>query len=378
MKSTKVRAQQIIMTVGCIGFLVWVGFRGMNERQGSTKHTDTVETKQVPLATGGTHIKEISEEIVVVNQTYSTTMASLPLQTIRASQEGEVVQVKIDVNSRIEVGQEIAVLRVAQGDTTGLSKATRKVKESQQHVKEQLDQLLAIDRGEEGTEAKDKYEKQYTQYNEAKKELAGYEEKIKRITTSPALTYVEKTIKSNQTGIVKQVLVGAGRVIEVNSPLFTLQNGQTQVVQIEVTSENYLLLRDHLQQVRAHLVFQDQSTYQLPATVIATLNQKSISEEGKIRMTLDVSSIPNRQDIRNLVLSILNIPTKVFDENAIFMRDNTAYIWTLNEENEAVATPVVIVKKENGKVYVHKGNAAWNHIIVGDLSAVTEGQKFEK
>lgn len=377
MKSKKVRAQQIIMTVGCIVFLVWVGFRGMNERQDDTKEQDT-STKQLPLAAEGPQVQAISEKTIEVNQAYATKMAALPFRVIRSGQRGELVQLKVDVNTRIEAGQEIAVLRIAQGDTVGLGKATRKVKDAKLHVKEQLDRLLAIDRGEDGTQAKENYDKQYALYNEAKNTLTNCEEQVAKLTSSSNVNYVETTIKANEAGVVKQVLVGAGRMIENNQPLLNIQNGQPQSLQIEVTSEDYLLIRDHLQQIKATLVFQDQSTYALSATVMATLNQKAISEEGKIIMMLDTSSIPNRQDIRKLTLSIPNIPVKVLDEKAIFMRGTTAYIWTLNEANTAVATPVVIVKNEAGQVYVHKDNAPWTRVLVGDLAQVEEGEVFKE
>lgn len=378
MKNTKVRAQQIIMTVGCIVFLVWVGIRGMNERAGETKETNTTGEEQLPLASEGVQVQPVSEEVIVVNQTYATQMASAPSITMRADRGGELVQLKVDVNSRIEVGQEIALMRVTQGDTLGLGKAMRKAKEAKQVVKEQLEQLLAIDRGEDGTEAKDKYEKQYEAYNTAKKEAAVYEEQINKITSSANVVAVEKAIKATSAGVVKQILVGAGRAIEVNQPLLMLQQGQAKAVQIAVTSENYLLLRNHLQQTRAKVVFQDQSALQLPASVLESFTQQSINEDGKIIMTLNVSSIPNIQDIRKLDLSILNIPTKVLDEKALFTRDNTTYIWTVNEDNLVEATPVVVVKKEGGKAYVQKGNASWNRVLVGDLKTVKEGDTFEK
>lgn len=378
MKNTKVRAQQIIMTVGCIVFLVWVGIRGMNERAGETKETNTTGEEQLPLASEGVQVQPVSEEVIVVNQTYATQMAPAPSIAMRADRGGELVQLKVDVNSRIEVGQEIALMRVTQGDTLGLGKATRKAKEAKQVVKEQLEQLLAIDRGEDGTEAKDKYEKQYEAYNTAKKEAAVYEEQINKITSSANVVAVEKAIKATSAGVVKQILVGAGRTIEVNQPLLMLQQGQAKSVQIAVTSENYLLLRNHLQQTRAKVVFQDQSALQLPASVLESFTQQSINEDGKIIMTLNVSSIPNIQDIRKLDLSILNIPTKVLDEKALFTRDNTTYIWTVNEVNLVEATPVVVVKKEGGKAYVQKGNATWNRVLVGDLKTVKEGDTFEK
>lgn len=378
MKNTKVRAQQIIMTVGCIVFLVWVGIRGMNERAGETKETNTTGEEQLPLASEGVQVQPVSEEVIVVNQTYATQMAPAPSIAMRADRGGELVQLKVDVNSRIEVGQEIALMRVTQGDTLGLGKATRKAKEAKQVVKEQLEQLLAIDRGEDGTEAKDKYEKQYEAYNTAKKEAAVYEEQINKITSSANVVAVEKAIKATSAGVVKQILVGAGRTIEVNQPLLMLQQGQAKSVQIVVTSENYLLLRNHLQQTRAKVVFQDQSALQLPASVLESFTQQSINEDGKIIMALNVSSIPNIQDIRKLDLSILNIPTKVLDEKALFTRDNTTYIWTVNEANLAEATPVVVVKKEGGKAYVQKGNSTWNRILVGDLKTVKEGDAFEK
>ena len=378
MKNTKVRAQQIIMTVGCIVFLVWVGIRGMNERAGETKETNTTGEEQLPLASEGVQVQPVSEEVIVVNQTYATQMASAPSIAMRADRGGELVQLKVDVNSRIEVGQEIALMRVTQGDTLGLGKATRKAKEAKQVVKEQLEQLLAIDRGEDGTEAKDKYEKQYEAYNTAKKEAAVYEEQINKITSSANVVAVEKAIKATSAGVVKQILVGAGRTIEVNQPLLMLQQGQAKSVQIAVTSENYLLLRNHLQQTRAKVVFQDQSALQLPASVLESFTQQSINEDGKIIMTLNVSSIPNIQDIRKLDLSILNIPTKALDEKALFTRDNTTYIWTVNEANLVEATPVVVVKKEGGKAYVQKGNSTWNRVLVGDLKTVKEGDTFEK
>jgi len=58
------------------------------------------------------------------------------------------------------------------------------------------------------------------------------------------------------------------------------------------------------------------------------------------------------------------------------MRGTTAYIWTLNEANIVVATPVVIVKKEAGQVYVHKGNTPWTRVLVGDLAEIKEGEVF--
>lgn len=378
MKNTKVRAQQIIMTVGCIVFLVWVGIRGMNERAVETKETNTTGEEQLSLASEGVQVQPVSEEVIVVNQTYATQMAPAPTLAMRADRGGELIQLKVDVNSRIEVGQEIALMRVMQGDTLGLGKATRKAKEAKQVVKEQLEQLLAIDRGEDGTEAKDKYEKQYEAYNTAKKEAAAYEEQITKITSSANAVAVEKTIKATSAGIVKQILVGAGRTIEVNQPLLLLQQGQAKSVQIAVTSENYLLLRNHLQQTRAKVVFQDQSALQLPSSVLESFTQQSINEDGKIIMTLNVSSIPNIQDIRKIELSILNIPTKVLDEKALFMRDNTPYIWTVNQANSVEAIPVVVVKKEDGKVYVQKGNTAWNRVLVGDLKTVKEGDIVEK
>lgn len=378
MKNTKVRAQQIIMTVGCIVFLVWVGIRGMNERAGETKETNTTGEEQLSLASEGVQVQPVSEEVIVVNQTYATQMAPAPTLAMRADRGGELIQLKVDINSRIEVGQEIALMRVMQGDTIGLGKATRKAKEAKQVVKEQLEQLLAIDRGEDGTEAKDKYEKQYEAYNTAKKEAAAYEEQVTKITSSANAIAVEKTIKATSAGIVKQILVGAGRTIEVNQPLLLLQQGQAKSVQIAVTSENYLLLRNHLQQTRAKVVFQDQSALQLPSSVLESFTQQSINEDGKIIMTLNVSSIPNIQDIRKIELSILNIPTKVLDEKALFMRDNTPYIWTVNQANSVEAIPVVVVKKEDGKVYVQKGNTAWNRVLVGDLKTVKEGDIVEK
>jgi len=378
MKNTKVRAQQIIMTVGCIVFLVWVGIRGMNEREHETKETDTAGKEQLPLASEGVQVQPVSEEVIVVNQTYATQMALAPTLAIRTDKGGELVQLKVDVNSRIEVGQEIALMRVTQGDTLGLGKATRKAKEAKQVVKEQLEQLLAIDRGEDGTEAKDKYEKQYEAYNTAKKEAAAYEEQVTKITLSANVVAVEKTIKATSAGIVKQILVGAGRTIEVNQPLLLLQQGQAKAIQMAVTSENYLLLRNHLKQTRAKVVFQDQSSLQLPSSVLESFTQQSINEDGNIIMTLNVSSIPNIQDIQKIELSILNIPTKVLDEKALFMRDNTPYIWTVNQANSVEAIPVVVVKKEGGKVYVQKGNADWNRVLVGDLKTVKEGDIVEK
>lgn len=376
MKNTKVRAQQILMTVGCIVFLVWVGIRGMNERKGDTKETDTAVEK-LSLASEGVQVQHTTEEIVVVNQVYATQIAQLPSMYIRADKAGELVQLKVDINSRIEMGQEIALLRVAKADTIGLGNLNRKVKVAKQNVKDKLEQLLAIDRGEEGGDAKEKYEKQYALYNEAKKELAEYERQENKLTTSSPVKYVETTIKAPKEGIVKQVLVGAGRPIELNQPLLTIQSGASKVVQIEVTSENYLLVRNHLPQVRAKVIFKDNSSYQLPASVVASLNQKSISEDGKIRITFDVSAIPNIADIQKMELSILNIPTKVLDERALFMRGDTAYIWTLGEENRLEATPVNVVKKEKGKIYVQNSNVTiWNRVLVGDLRGIKEGEKL--
>ncbi|MGG5600909.1 biotin attachment protein [Myroides sp. C8-3] len=375
MKNKKVRAQQIIMTVGCIGFLVWVGFRGMNERQGMIIKEETT-TKPLPPAEDEVRIQEIVEKTIEVNQTYTTALAPTPLRLLRSNQSGELILLKVDVNDRIEVGQEIAMLRVAQGDTLGLGKAMRKVKDAKIHVKQQLDLLLAIDRGEDGTEAKEKYEVQYAHYTEAKNTLAHCEGQVAKLTSSSHVTYVETAIKATEAGVVRQVLVGAGRKIENNQPLLSILNGQSQLIQIEATSEDYLLVRDHLAQTKATLVFQDQSTYELPHTVLSTLTQKSISEEGKIIMTLNASSIANREAIRQLTLRIPNIPVKVLDEKAIFMRETTAYIWTLNEANTVVATPVVPVKKEGGKVFVHKGNATWNRVLVGNLAEVKEGEPF--
>ena len=375
MKNKKVRAQQIIMTVGCIGFLVWVGFRGMNERQGMIIKEETT-TKPLPPAEDEVRIQEIVEKTIEVNQTYTTALAPTPLRLLRSNQSGELILLKVDVNDRIEVGQEIAMLRVAQGDTLGLGKAMRKVKDAKIHVKQQLDLLLAIDRGEDGTEAKEKYEVQYAHYTEAKNTLAHCEGQVAKLTSSSHVTYVETAIKATEAGVVRQVLVGAGRKIENNQPLLSILNGQSQLIQIEATSEDYLLVRDHLAQTKATLVFQDQSTYELPQTVLSTLTQKSISEEGKIIMTLNASSIANREAIRQLTLRIPNIPVKVLDEKAIFMRDTTTYIWTLNEANTVVATPVVPVKKEGGKVFVHKGNATWNRVLVGNLAEVKEGEPF--
>ncbi|MDM1407600.1 biotin attachment protein [Myroides sp. DF42-4-2] len=375
MKNKKVRAQQIIMTVGCIGFLVWVGFRGMNERQGMIIKEETT-TKLLPPAEDEVRIQEIVEKTIEVNQTYTTALAPTPLRLLRSNQSGELILLKVDVNDRIEVGQEIAMLRVAQGDTLGLGKAMRKVKDAKIHVKQQLDLLLAIDRGEDGTEAKEKYEVQYAHYTEAKNTLAHCEGQVAKLTSSSHVTYVETAIKATEAGVVRQVLVGAGRKIENNQPLLSILNGQSQLIQIEATSEDYLLVRDHLAQTKATLVFQDQSTYELPHTVLSTLTQKSISEEGKIIMTLNASSIANREAIRQLTFRIPNIPVKVLDEKAIFMRETTAYIWTLNEANTVVATPVVPVKKEGGKVFVHKGNATWNRVLVGNLAEVKEGEPF--
>ncbi|MBB1138984.1 efflux RND transporter periplasmic adaptor subunit [Myroides sp. WP-1] len=378
MKNRKVRAQQIIMTVGCIGFLVWVGLRGMNERQGNNKSTDTTTSKALSLVSEGVRVEPATDEIVVVNQSYPTQISTAPSFSVLADQSGELVQVMVDVNSRIEVGQDVALLRVAvtQGDTLGLGKATKKVKDAKQHVKEQLELLLAIDRGEEGTAAKENYEKQYASYNEAKKTLTSYEEQVNKISSSTQQKYVEHTIKAKQTGTVKQVLVGAGNSINQKQPLLTMQAGQSQAVQIQVTSENYLLLRNYANQLKGSLLFKDESTYALPNSVLATLNQKSINEEGNIVMTLNVASIPNRQDIQKLTLSVLNVPTRVFNEKAIFMRDNTAYVWTVNEEDRITAVPVMIVKNENEKVYVQRGNTPWNRVLVGDLTQVKEGDKL--
>lgn len=375
MKNTKVRAQQIIMTIGCLVFLVWVGIRGMNNRSSETNETQ-VKEEQLPLASEGVRIEGVTEEVIVVNQTYHTQVAALPSVAIRTDKKGELIQLKVDVNSRIEEGQDVAVIRIAQGDTLGLGKAMRKAKESKQFVKEQLDQLLAIDRGEDGSEAKEKYDKQYALYNLAKKEAAEYEEQVNKVSSSAQVTYVEKTIKANSAGVVKQILVGAGRTIDENQPLFTLQQGQAKSIQIAVSSENYLLLRNQLQQTRAKIVFQDQSSLQLPASALQSLTQQSINEEGKIVMTLNVSSISNVQDIRNLVLTILNLPTKVIKEEALFMRDETTYIWTVNAANKIEATPVVVVKRADGKAYVQKGNTDWNRVLVGDLKKVKEGDTF--
>ncbi|MDM1045643.1 biotin attachment protein [Myroides sp. 1354] len=377
MKNTKVRAQQIIMTVGCIVFLVWVGIRGMNERASDTQETSTKVDEQLPLASGGVHLVDVSEEVVVVNQAYPTQVGASPSIAIRADRGGELLQLKVDVNDRIEIGQEIAFLRVAQGDTLGLGKVNRKVREAKIHVKEELERLLAIDRGEDGSEAKEKYEKQYALYNTAKKEAAEYEEQLNKIASSSNVIYVEKPIKATSEGIVKQILVGAGRTIEVNQPLLMIQQGQAKTIQIAVSSENYLLVRNHLRQIRAKVVFQDQSSLQLPASVLESFTQQSINEDGKIVMSLNVSSIPNVQDIRRLDLSILNIPTKVVDEKALFMRDTTSYIWTVNADKKVEATPVVVVKKEDGKAYVQKGNASWNRVLIGDLTTVKEGDIVE-
>lgn len=378
MKNTKVRVQQVIMTVGCLIFLVWVGIRGMNERAGKTNETHTKGEEELPLALGEVHVQPVADEVIVVNQSYTTQVVGAPAITLRSDKGGELMQVKVDINSQVEIGQEIALLRVPQGDTVGLGKAMRKAKEAKLQVKEQLDQLLAIDRGEEGLDAKEKYEKQYASYNAAKKEAAVYEDQVNNLTSASNVTYQEKAIKANVAGVVTQILVGAGRAIETNQALLTLQQGQGKSVQIAVTSENYLLVRNHLQQIRAKVVFQDDSSLQLPASVLASLTQQSINEEGKIVMNLNVSSIPNLQDIRKLELSILNIPAKVLDEKAVFTRENTPYIWTVNAENQAVATPVVIVKKEGGKVYVQKGNATWDRVLVGDLKEVKEGDVVEK
>ncbi|WP_410879856.1 biotin attachment protein [Myroides sp. DW712] len=378
MKNTKVRVQQVMMTVGCLIFLVWVGIRGMKERVDETKDTPVEEKTQLAVISKNVHVQSVTDEVIVVNQSYATQIVAAPAIVIRADKAGELVQVKVDVHSRIEVGQEIAVLHVAQKDTVGLGQAMRKAKEAKQQVKEQLDQLLAIDRGEDATEAKEKYEKQYAAYTAAKKEAAMYEEQVNNFTSSTQVAYQEKAIKANTAGVVTQVLVGAGRTIEVNQALLTLQQEQGKSVQIAVTSENYLLVRNHLQQIRAKVVFQDQSSLQLPASVVASLTQQSINEEGKIVMSLNVASIPNIQDIQKLDLSIFNIPTKVVDEKSLFTREDTSYIWAVNAENKAVATPVVVVKKEAGKVYVQKGNTDWNRVLVGDLKEVKEGDTFDK
>ncbi|MGG5507656.1 MULTISPECIES: biotin attachment protein [unclassified Myroides] len=377
MKNRKVRAQQILMTVGCIGFLVWVGIRGMNERQGNDKSTDTTTAKTLSLVSEDVRVEPTTEEIVVVNQSYSTQISAAPYFSILADQGGELVQVTVDINSRVEVGQAIALLRVAvaQGDTLGLGKATKKVKDAKEHVKDQLELLLSIDRDEEGNEAKENYEKQYALYNEAKKVLSNYEEQVNKISSSQ-LKYVEQPIKARQAGTVKQVLVGAGSAISLNQPLLKMQAGQSQTVQIEVTSDNYLLLRNYAKQLKATLVFNDESTYDLPSSVLATLTQKSINEEGHIVMTLNAASIPNKKDIQILTLRIPNVPTRVFDEKAIFMRDNTAYVWTVNEEDLATAVPVMIVKNEKGKVYVQQGNTSLNRVLLGDFTQVKEGEKF--
>ena len=377
MKNRKVRAQQIIMTVGCMGFLVWVGIRGMNERQGKDKSVDTVEMESLSLASEGLRIEQTTDEIVTVEQTYPTQMRAAAFLTLYTDQAGEIMHLSVDVNSSVEVGQEIAILRTTQRDTLGLGKATKRVKEAKQHVKEQLDLLLTIDRGEEGVDAKEKYDRQYDLYNEAKKTLTNYEEQVNNINTSQVKT-VERPILAKQKGIVKQILVGAGRAVEANQPLLSMQGSQAQTLQIQVSSENYLFIRNYLPQAKGDLIFKDESRYALPASVLATLSQKSISEEGQIIMTLNAASISNKQDIRKLALSIFQVPTRVFDEKAIFMRDNTAYIWTLNAEDEAEAIPVSIVKREKGKAYVQLGTSSWNRVLVGDLTTVKEGEKLNQ
>lgn len=374
MKNRKVRAQQIIMTVGCIGFLVWVGIRGMNEHADTTKETHTDAVKESALTSHELKAKRAREEVIVVSQVYTTTVLPGPSASIRASREGELLQLKVDINSRIEVGQEIALMRIAQADTVGLGAISKKAKVAEREVKTRLDQLLNIDRGEEGTDAKARYTQQYDLYNEAKKELAVYEDQIRKITAH--VQYTEVPLKAQSAGVVKQILVGAGRTIENNQPILLLHGVTSKVIQMETTSERYLLLRDHLKEVTANLIFKDGSTLQLPTSILATLRQKAINEEGKIQMLLDMESIPNVQDIQKIEFRIPNISTQVIPELALFTKEGTTHIWTLKEDNSMDETPVIVVKTDQGKAYIQKGTAVWNHVLVGDFTSAKEGEPF--
>lgn len=370
MKVTKIRLQQTLMTAGCIVFLVWVGIRGQRVVE-SDKSTDKKEEVVKAKSSLGLSVQTIKDEVITMDKVYEVRILNYPQLIVRSTQSGEISTIKVEENSWVEAGTTLLELKGKNLDGENQSEEEI-VKYAELIVKEKLEQLQQFNQLENRENQQEKL-KQYTQeYNQAKSDL---ELAIRYLKNSQA-NGVNKTVVATKSGAVQRILVHVGDKVETNQPLIETRNTKSKLMQLSMSSEEYLLMRDNLNIVKAIAISEDHSRLDLPTKVLQTLSQRSINENGEIDVFLDLGTITNADKIVKVEFAIPQIEVKVVPSSSIEVLDGMNYVWMVDQQNKMLRTPVVVVKKAKNNAYIRVGKDNYNKVLVGDLSSAKEGEVF--
>jgi len=202
MKVTKVRLQQIIMTAGCVVFLVWVGIRGQREN-GKTTSAPEAQAQTIQKPTQW-HVQPVKEQVITVEQVFDVRIVNYPQIAVRSTYAGEVQSVKATVDTWVVAGTPLVELKLNENNGVISVESENILKYAEQMLKEKQEQLQRFTtQDDEGAEEKLKQYKQ--EYNQAKADL------------ELAMRYVKTEAKNGtqmivapKSGKIQEILVSQG------------------------------------------------------------------------------------------------------------------------------------------------------------------------
>lgn len=365
MKVTKVKLQQIIMTAGCVVFLVWVGIKGQHkdEKDAIKTPVEVVEKKTE------WSVESVKDDQITVKQVFDIRIVNYPKIIVRSSNYGEVLNIKTELDTWVIAGDPLLEIKIEEQSETINTESENIIKYAEKVVKEKQEKLDRF--MDEQNDMEEERLKQYKkEYNQAKADL----ELAMRYAKSESIART-RLIKAPKSGKVTEILVEQGDKVEKDKPLIYIRNTESKLMQLSISTEQYLLFRDGLNKIRAVAILKDQSRVELPASVLATMSQRAINEEGEIDVFLDLGAMPRMEEIKRVEFSLPNVAVKVIPKAAVIQMDGTSYVWMVNEKNEMIKTPVNVVNKNDESCFVIKGKQNYNKVLLGDLSKAKEGEK---
>ncbi len=361
MKVTKVRLQQIIMTAGCVCFLVWIGILG----QQKSENEATKKTVEIVEENTEWNVQLVEDKQITVDQVFDVHIVNYPQVVVYSNNFGEVITIKTELNTWVVAGTPLVEIKIEEQRGIFSNESENLIKYAKQVANEKHEQLQRFI-AEKNDNEEERLKQHNEEYNQAKSDL----ELAMRYAKSEVLL-----ITAPKAGRITEILVQKGDKVEINQPLIYTRNTQSKLMQFSISSEQYVLFRDGLDKIHAMAILEDHSRVELPSSVLATMSQRAINEEGKIDVFLDLGSMFHTGEITRVEFSLPKVAVKVVPKVAVIKMEGTSYVWMVNNQNEMIKTPVNVVKENSESCFVIIGKENYNKVLLGDFNKAKEGEK---
>ncbi|MDR0229148.1 MAG: efflux RND transporter periplasmic adaptor subunit [Flavobacteriaceae bacterium] len=339
MKTKKVLAQQIIMTVLAAGFLGYVGYIGYD------KNKTEIEVSNDDVS--GESIVVSNEETTVLKSFAATSKRGNPFPIYSAT-EGNVKRLVVSEGQQVQKGDLLAIV-TGTSSTEGLSVRKSESLEYIQQLKNILKNL------EQSTTLGDVDNIAIT---DEQKEYHRVKEALKRAEANHSIIVSEvetRNIFSPISGIVQNIKVNEGGHVGANSlAILEIKPFQSKEISFTLTNDDYRLLQDHLEGANAVVVSEAEEKLVLTAEELATLKAFEIDENNNIQLEMRVNKLNSAFKV-NRVEWDLPINAIVIPETAILKEGEQYYVWKLKTDNSKEKSLVDVITNKDGKAFIRKG-----------------------